>query len=45
MLQLANIGLGSSPVKNLSVRVVIIPLNQEDIFFMIVQDLSIGTPR
>ena len=44
MLQLANISLGSSPVKNLSVCVVIIPSNQEDIFFMIVQDLmGIGT--
>ena len=43
MLQLANIGLGSSPVKNLGVYVVIIPLNQ-DIFFIIVWDLiGIGT--
>ena len=36
MLQLANIGLGSFLVKNLGTHVVIIPLNQEDIFFMIV---------
>jgi len=35
-LQLANIGLGSSLVKNLGTCVVIIPLNQEDIFFIIV---------
>jgi len=36
MLQLANIGLGSSLVKNLGTHVIIIPSNQKDIFFMIV---------
>ena len=39
MLQLVNTGLGSSLMKNLSVHVIIILSNQEDIFFMIVWDL------